>query len=146
MTTIVLSLSLVLFISLFLYFFIKYNKEHKKYDALFSKTNQYISELNKPLRKGYYKTNCQQGSSIDYEAIIYVSEVDRYLNGDSKIRFNSVEIECGSGSINRNSAESFARKSFVTLVKTSDITWLESETEIKEQRRNKLEQLKEAMK
>lgn len=144
MTTLVLSLIIMTLVSIFL--FIKYKTENKKYKDLFLKTNKYLVELNKPLRLGYYKMKCQQGGQIDYDAIVYVNEIDRYTNGDSKLRLNNFEIECSAGALDRNSAESFIGKSFVSLMKTSDITWLESENEIREQRKNKLEHLKDALK
>ena len=142
MTTISIQMLLLISITaLAIYLFLLYKKERNKYSELFSKTNKYILELNKPLRYGYYKTKCLQGGT-SYTAIIYIIESDRYTNGDSKIKLKNIEIDCDTGNINRSSAEKFIEKGFLSLMKTSEITWLESEIEIKEQRRSKIEHLK----
>ena len=109
-----------------------------------------ITNLDKPIRKGYYKMAMQQTSTtgvvIKYNPIVYVKEIDRYTNGESKIEIDRIEIHCGDSDLNRKNAETYINNDFISLVKTSDITWLESEVSIKEQRKEKLSRLKEIMK
>lgn len=86
-------------------------------------------------RLGFYINN----KGGNYSAIVYVDELDRYTTGYSKIRIKSVE------SLNPNYKEdsiSYAYKKFVSLMKTSEIEWLESEDHIKKIRKEKLEKIK----
>lgn len=145
MITNALILALILLVFLSTFFIIMYNKEKKKYNELFSKVNKTITEIDKPLRCGFYKMNCTQNDSITYEPIVFVKEIDRYTNGKSKLKIDRIEISCGDRNFGYGSAENFVKKEFKSLVETSDITWLESEIEIKEQRRNKLAHLKEVI-
>lgn len=137
-TTIILSVALILNTILLLVYKSKYSNLNKKVSLC-------IKELETPLRKGYYTLTCHQGD-IQYKGIIYVNEIDRYKNGDSKITLAYVEADCGDGKLDYQSAKSFLTRSFVTLMKTSDITWLESENDLKELRKHKLEILKNALK
>lgn len=142
MTISILALSLILVSILCLTFMYKYKKLDKKVSII-------IKDLEKPLRRGYYKMHCTQGSisgSITYEPIIFVKELDRYTTGDSKIELESIEISCGDHKFSASSSERFVRKEFQSLVKTSDIIWLDSEFSIKEQRKEKLSHLKEIIK
>jgi hypothetical protein len=72
-------------------FIFKYSKLNTTYKNLQEKVSGLISELNKPLRLGYYKISCTQGI-IKYDAIIYVYELDRYTNGDSSIKLKNINI------------------------------------------------------
>lgn len=145
MITTALILALILLVSILAFFIIMYNKEKKKYNELFSKVNNILIDIDKPLRRGYYTMSCNQNVTIDYSPIIFVKEIDRYTNGKSKIKLDRIEISCGDRNFGYSSAEIFVEKEFKSLVETSDITWLESEIEIKEQRRNKLAHLKEVI-
>lgn len=137
MATIALGLISVLVTILFLIY-------KSKYSTLNQKVESIIKNLESPIRKGYYKLNCHQGL-INYTGIIYVSEIDRYKNGESKISLDYVEIDTGDGKLDYQSAKSFLTKSFVSLMKTSEIEWLESENDLKELRKNKLEHLKDVL-
>ena len=88
-------------------------KYFKLYKNLQTKTQNLISELNTPLRFGYYKVSCTQ-DNIKYNGIIYVYETDRYTNGDSGIRLKKVELSDISGNgLNMQSAIDLDRKSVV---------------------------------
>lgn len=137
-------LSIFLFITSSYLFLINLVK-NKKLSLLKSEIEIYSN----PIRKGYYKLSCTQGDSknaISWIGIIFVSEIDRYTNGESKIKLDKIELKCGTNNFNSDSAEKYVRTSFISVVITSDITWLESEIAIKEMRKNKLAQLKEKMK
>jgi len=108
-----------------------------------------ISSLEKPLRHGYYKENGTQlvfGEKLSYNSIIFVNEVDRYTNGESKIKLENIEIKASNSSIDCNCVKDFIKTCFKSIKNTSEITWLESETSIKEMRKDKLAQLKKAVK
>ena len=143
MISIILSFSLA-FISIIC--FVLYKKIHNKYNSLIDKIGSLIEELSTPLRKGYYTINCQQGDCLDYTAYVYVIEIDRYTSGESKIKIDHIEIICNYGEINRYSAADFVRDNFKSIKKTANIIWLDSEQSIKDNRKNKLRQLKEATK
>lgn len=74
-----------------------------------------------------------------------VDEIARYTNGDSKIRINSIDSGISSEKVSSNRVKRYISDGFKSLVKTSDIEWLENESEIKEIRKNKLEHLKQAI-
>lgn len=137
-TTIILSVALILNTILLLVYKSKYSNLNKKVSLC-------IKELNSPIRKGYYTLTCHQGD-IKYTGIVYINEIDRYKNGDSKISLDYVEVDNGDGKLDYQSAKEFLTRTFITLMKTSDITWLESENDLKEQRKHKLEQLKNVLK
>lgn len=122
-----------------------------KYKNFYLKINKMISELEKPLRIGYYTLNCWQDSSkfgrLNYTALIHVYELDRYNNGDCKIKLKGVEIiNLSSNNIVIANAINFIKNDFSSIRKESEITWLESVTTIKEQRKEKLNKLKTYLK
>lgn len=137
-TSIFLGIALIVFTILFI-----------SYKSKYTKLVKLVKELNKPIRRGYYKVECHQTGNfvgtIDYTCVVYVSEIDRFTNGESKISLDNIEIGCGNKLFNKSNAETFIRKEFQSLVETTDITWLESEQSIKDIRKNKLAQLKERM-
>ena len=136
----IILISVLVIVSIFCLIYIS------KYNKLRNKVNSILKDLNKPLKYGYYEMSCQQGDTIDYKAIVYIKELDRYTNGDSKIELDKIELNYGTSNFNTISAENFVRKQFRSIRKTSDITWLESEILIKEQRKEKLSRLKEITK
>lgn len=113
-----------------------------------------ISEdiLHAKIRKGYFneKVNLLRDSDSDkndsnsydvYEAIIYISELDRYTNGTSKISLDKVEVISGWSPNQYDYIKNSIIKRFCSLRKTSDIDWLESENNIKEMRKEKLNKI-----
>jgi len=144
MITIILGLALFLMSISTLVFYLKYKK-------LNSKVNKVISNLKSPLRKGHYQgalkiTNGAGLTEENFYPIIYVKELDRFTNGESKIEIDYIETCISEDRISSEKVKKYIETSFKSVVKTSDITWLESENAIKESRRNKLEHLKESIK
>ena len=84
-------------------------------------------------RLGFYQFNYSS-----YVAYVYVNEIDRYSDGYSSIKINKIEP---IGSSYRENLIEHTRNNFVTLKKTIDIEWLESEDNIKRLRKEKLDQL-----
>ena len=112
---------------------------------LSNKINKYISDSKKPLRNGYINVNLtitELGKpDIHFISLVYVNELDRYTNGESKIEIQKIEPCIEENKMSRERIEKYIKSKFKSLVKTSDVTWLESEQSIKDIRRNKLEQL-----
>lgn len=130
-----------------LIYIIKYSKVKSKideYNNLVKKIKDAIDIFNSPLRQGYYKMRCTQ-NGISYESIVHVIELDKYTNGDSKIKIKEIEIDCGDGKLDYQSAKNFTTRNFVSIFKTSDITWLESEITTKQIRKDKLKHLTEVI-
>jgi len=73
-----------------------------------------------------------------YEAYVYVKEIDRYINGYSKIEIIKIEPR---GSY-REDSTSYAKDNFVSLVLTTNIEWLEGEDHLKKVRKEKLDNIK----
>lgn len=122
MITTYIALSVLFFIALFMsYKYFKLKHYIKEYDSI--GTGRY----------GFY--NYCSGS---YKAIVYVDEIDRYKDGYSKIKINHIEA---TGSWKDDTIDK-VKNSFITLVQTNNIEWLESEEDIKRIRKEKLENLK----
>jgi len=139
----IISLSLALMIMSILYL-----SAISKYKKLFNKTNKIINDLKSPIRQGYY---LKQLITMDedqrkFEVTVYVKELDRYTNGDCKVTIERIEPGIDNSKVSFSSIDEFVRESFKSIMKASEITWLESEVSLKEQRKNKLEQLKESIK
>jgi len=132
------SLALVLFIAL-----IELNIRYYKLVNKETITNKYISELNKPLRYGYISKPLTWNDTTKFTCRVYVKELDRFTNGESRIEIDKIESGITSGQISPTAVENFIRDQFISVVETSDVVWLESENAIKDVRRKKLEQLKE---
>jgi hypothetical protein len=113
----------------------------KKCKSIKSDVTQIITDLSKHNRKGYYKIGMMQGD-IKYKPILYVTEIDRYTNGDSKIQLDRIELCCGDSQLNHQSANNYIINDFESLVPSTKVTWLDSENEIKEIRKEKLQRLK----
>ena len=141
MTTILsVSTLLFIFIILFLNYFLKYNNLRKEVSVI-------ILKLKSPLRDGYYKQSLSaKNDTIKFESIIYIKEIDRYTNGESKIIIDKIDYGINDNKVSHSSIDEFINGYFKSVVKTSDITWLESEQNIKAQRKEKLERLKEITK
>lgn len=105
-----------------------------------------------PKRHGYYKDSLRlvspeehktgTGGGEKYEFILYVTEVERYLNGESKIILNDIEVISGYDSSQYDYVKTSFKRRFVSIKNTVDIEWLESENAVKEMRKQKLERIK----
>lgn len=115
------------------------------------KIRKVVNELNKPLRKGYYKENLVVTSSEDVEkehfvSVVYVVELDRYTSGESKIKIDYIEPGISEHKMSKERILSHIKQNFVSVVKTADINWLDRELAIKEMRKEKLSKIKKHLK
>lgn len=124
-------------------FFIKYKKANTKY-------NLAIGEFNRTLREGYYEGDIPLESTDvsgnvlskhTYHYIVYVKQLDRYTNGECKIKLDRVEVTSGYHSSNYEHIKGVVKKRFCSVMPEDKIEWLESEEALKEQRRLKLESI-----
>ena len=105
-----------------------------------------INDLNKPLRKGYIENELVgnskiNGEKIDFKVKIYVNELDRYTSGESKIKIDYIEPCVSENDVSHHSVKDYITDKLPSVFKTSDINWLESETAIKDIRKEKLKQI-----
>ena len=142
-------------------YFIEKNKRKIKtveYDEIFKKNQNLkitIDNIQNDLssgRKGYYvetirfSTKSNDKNTDNYVVNVFVSEKEKYTNGMSKIKFESAEVISGFSRNIYDEAISCARQKFSTIIKTTDIIWLELEIPLKEQRINKINKLLEKIK
>jgi hypothetical protein len=119
-----------------------------KYRKLTKNIRNIVENLQKTWRRGYITqslvitNNNPEIKDIDFEPILYLREIDRYTNGTSKVEIEKIEYGIDSEKFNIQRLDKYIRERFKSIVKTTDVIWLESENEIKELRKNKLEQLK----
>ena len=138
---------ILIFISSILYLIAR--SKNKKLNL---KVQGIIAELKKPIRSGHYTEKLEWTNTLDptdkkdINVIVFVNELDRFKNGESKLEIDKIECGISYSRISIENVEKFIRGHFVSIKKTSDITWLESEPDIKEMRKHKLEQLKESIK
>jgi hypothetical protein len=143
MTTILI-LALV-FVSILYFFSILKNRNKNK------KINTILSDLKKPIRYGYFirklkiTNKIDPSVNVDFEAFVYVKEIDRFTNGISKIEIDKIEFGVSKTDMAPEKIDEFIRSEVKSLKKTNDIDWLDSEESIKEMRRSKLEKLKEVL-
>jgi len=158
-TCIFLTLS-VIFLSL--YSRNKYLKEEKEYnftklenenEILKNSFNILKDEILSDKRVGYYsgkKTlvseEARDKPGTIYNTCIYVTEIDRYTNGQSKIKLDKVEILSGFDHGQYNWVKTLTKEQFCSIKNTADITWLESEVSIVKQRKDKITEILERMK
>jgi hypothetical protein len=126
------------------------------YWSLYKKNKQLNSEkdilkdnlkenlLNLNLRAGFYKQTFKLAVSEDasktsnYDIKIHIIEEERYLNGYSKIKHIKTDILNGFRTDQYDYIKKLSILKFDTIVKTSDIEWLEVDPDIKELRINKI--------
>jgi len=106
-------------------------------------------------RIGYYDTSINLLSAEDrakgkksdqYDLQVHVKELDRYTNGLSKIEIIKLDLISGYDQSQYDWVKQVLREKFASIKKTADITWLESEENIKEMRKQKLENIKTLIK
>jgi len=146
----------ILFLALYLNMKKKYSETSQKlqessdkYKNLNLKIDQIKDELSTK-RIGYYigttnlmsKEDKKEGKPGDpYKYVFYIKEIDRYTNGMSKIQLTNIEITSGFSPDQFDWIKKCAKNQFSSIKKTSEIEWLESEENVKEQRRQKLEKI-----
>jgi len=110
--------------------------------SLKTKVNSLINEIETPLRKGYYERNLTNSvKKGEIKVYVYVNELRKYTNGTSEIEIYKIGISKTVSTTN-SQIKKFIKKEFSSLVKTSDIEWLEEEIDIKKTRKFKIENLK----
>lgn len=102
--------------------------------------------INKPIRIGYYDMILHKGEKTDYDYIefttrIHLQELDRYTNGTSKIKVIKIEYGVLENKIKHKEIDSFIRYKFSEIQNTSDITWLDTVNDIKQQRKQKIDRI-----
>ena len=137
----ILSLSLVSVLCIFLFIRNMY---------LSKRIKRYILECKKPLRLGHITYDLSAKGTdknglptpeIDFKSLVYVNELDRYTNGESRIEIQSIEPGIEENKVSKEVVEKFIKDKFKSLQKTSNIIWLESEQSIKDMRKEKLKKL-----
>jgi len=99
------------------------------------------------LPQGYYihKTNLSKSigssESYEYKVMVYVEEVDKYNGGISKINLVSLEIISGFDPSQFDYVKRATKSKFISIKNTSDIEWLVSENDIKQERKEKLDKI-----
>jgi len=111
-----------------------------------------LNDINKPLRKGYYKDSLRViykipgVEDVPFYPTVYIIETDRYTSGESKIKIDYIDVCISETDVFRERVKKYIQNKFESVVKTSNINWLESELSIKEMRREKLAKLKKSLK
>ena len=98
------------------------------------------------LLQGYYSNNIHltdtdSKKTDTYTYIAYVSELERYKNNLSKIKLNSVEIESGVSVDQYFFIKKCVVETFISIVDTNKIHWLEPNITLKDERKEKLKQI-----
>lgn len=126
-----------------------------KYSLLNKTFNELKSDLLDNKRIGFYEDSITLVSEEDrkanikgevYKAHVYVTEVDKYTNGMSKIKLNSIEVISGFSPMSFDWVKSTIKSKFSSIIDTNDVTWLESETDIVQQRSLKITAILDKMK
>jgi hypothetical protein len=140
MITVILSLILILSLSSFIILFLSYKKLKNRY-------NEIIEVLKKPtLRHGYFETpliSTDATSKIEttFNPVVYVKELDRYTNGTCEVEIVKIIPKISSEKQSHNKVFKYIKDNFSPIMKISEITWIESEIEIKEIRKNKIKNI-----
>ena len=99
------------------------------------------------LLQGFYRdviplNDIESSTQSDYEYIAYISEIERYKNNLSKIRLDKIEIVSGKCIDDYPFIKTCVRETFISIVDTNNIQWLEPYTSLKDERKEKLKQIK----
>lgn len=144
---------------LFLIFYIKERNKNDKMASNLKKLEDDLVVLNnkykiavedlKPKKIGYYKGTINLVDKDDpknnnknpYDYVVYIKEVEKYTNGDCKISLDHIDVIAGFDPHQYDWIKRSVTMRFPTLMKISDIEWLETEDDLKELRKQKLEKL-----
>jgi len=94
-------------------------------------------------RQGFYDgsyTLTNQNNDV-YKYRVYVTELEKYKNGFSKLKLEKVDMISGFSTHQYNSIISFAAQDFLDIQSTSNITFLEKDEDLTEVRKDKLERI-----
>jgi len=103
--------------------------------------------LNLNLREGFYDkifklAITESSEDVDqFETKIFVIELEKYTNGYSKIKLVKTDVLNGFKIDKYDWVRELSERKFSSIVKTSDITWLEVDEDIAELRKEKLTRL-----
>ena len=161
---IILSIIFFILTIIFLFLFISKRTKLKIFESKFKKLekeqkeeiNKIKNSLSLTNRNGFYNNSIKlvtpednaKGLSVgnDYRVIIYVKEIDRFTNGMSKIQLITIEVVHGFDNSQYEWVKTTFKSKFSSIKKTSEIEWLESEEDLKELRKQKLEKLEQLFK
>jgi len=101
------------------------------------KLKKLIKEYNK-INTGRYGFYVSKRTSSIYTSYVYITELDRYTNGYSKVEINRIEP---FDKYYKNDSIMYAKQDFKSLILTSEIEWLKSEDHIKKLRKEKLDKI-----
>jgi len=96
------------------------------------------------LREGFYADtikfaeNQDAEETDDYDVKVYVKELEKYTNGYSKIEHIRTDVYSGFSQNKYDMAKRTIQNKFESVVKTSDITWLEVDEDINKLRKEKI--------
>ena len=103
--------------------------------------------LNLTLRTGFYEytTHLLKGDNTKkydiYVCMIYVTELEKYDNGYSKIKLDNISIVSGVDISKYNWVKKCVTEKFNQIIESKDVTWLEKNKDISEVRKDKLERI-----
>lgn len=157
---------IVIFLStsiIFLVFLFRYskkikllNKESQDKDNLILKKEKIIKDKSSIIydlkntlstnRTGYYDNTISLieddgKSSKSYVARIYVKELEKYKNGESKIELDNIEVISGFDINQYSWVKRSVNDRFCSIKKSDQIEWLEIEEDLKEMRKEKLKKI-----
>ena len=155
MITLYLISSILFFIttSIFLYLFINIRIKNKIIKQNLNNSIELCNKYKNIIKSfdinkyGYYIDSVNLvdkhagGNGDLYKLKVHINEIDRYKNGDSKIELLKIEIIYGFNPSNFDWAKQAIELRFSTIKKTNEIEWLESEDNIKENRKNKIKEI-----
>lgn len=111
-----------------LIYFIKYKKVKKA-----------LNIFNEPLRKGYYELQLvAKIDSTNFTTRVFVKELERYRSGESKIEILDIEYCVSEIKVTHEHIKERVLSDFKSIMKTSDIHWLELEDDLLKDRQEKL--------
>lgn len=153
MDVLIIMLGGLFFISsvLLVLFYVKENKRNKELSKeninLMNSIEIIKNDIISTNRKGYYKhiinITDKNDKSKPYEVIIYVKELEQYINNISKIELENIENISGYDTTIYSFVINCAKNTFCTLKDTNSINWLEPKTPLSKQRLDKINKILE---
>ena len=112
------------------------------YFIKYIKLKKVIKSIYEPIRKGYYKVQLvAYVDNSNFETTVFVNEIERYKSGESKIEIYDIEYGISELKVSHEKIKGHIVDTFVSIVKTSDINWLELEDDLMQERKNKINKL-----
>lgn len=138
-------MTLYIFIALFIasnivWLFVNYSL-NKKNGILTKAVETEIIKLKQ--RTGFYDGSYNLGDNpktCKYTYRVYVTELEKYTNGYSKIRYDGCTVS-GHNADNYKLITYYVEKDFLQVTETNTITFLEKDKDITQVRKDKLERI-----